>query len=62
MSNEMQLDPAKTVTLEMSNAAALVLHQLLGSQSMASLAQAGQSGLYESIAQQLMAQNQPAQP
>lgn len=53
------VDPTREITLIMTNAAAVFLHQMLGSQPVQLVAGAGQDGLFRELGQQIQAQNAP---
>lgn len=56
-----QLDGNKEVTLKLKTSSVAFITNVLGAQSMASVAQAGQDGLLTQIANQLIAQHQPTE-
>lgn len=53
------VDPAREITLTLTNGSAVFLHQMLGSQAVQLVAGAGQDGLFRELGQQIQAQNQP---
>lgn len=55
-------EPSKVIGLQLTNASAVFLHQMLGSQPTSVVAGAGQEGLYGVLGQQIVEQNAPQPP